>query len=173
MQELIIIAGPNGAGKTSFANAYMPAAAERLVFVNADEIARELSGTGSPSPERDFRAGRLMLKRLDALTSARTELLFETTLASLAYAQRIPKWQALGYTVILIYLRLPDANASISRVRRRVELGGHDIPDHVIRRRFNKSLEYLEKRYKSIVDEWYLFESIEGSFQPVAAWDEK
>jgi predicted ABC-type ATPase len=73
----------------------------------------------------------------------------------------------------LIYLRLPDVNASISRVRRRVELGGHDIPDHVIRRRFNKSLEYLEKRYKSIVDEWYLFESIEGSFQPVAAWDEK
>jgi hypothetical protein len=37
-----------------------------------------------------------MLKRLDALTSARTELLFETTLASLTYAQRIPKWQALG-----------------------------------------------------------------------------
>ena len=172
MQELIIIAGPNGAGKTSFANAYMPAAAERLVFVNADEIARELSGTGSPSPERDFRAGRLMLKRLDALTSARTELLFETTLASLAYAQRIPKWQALGYTVILIYLRLPDANASISRVRRRVELGGHDIPEYVIRRRFSKSLEYLEMRYKPIVDEWYIFESIEGSFQRAAAWDE-
>jgi predicted ABC-type ATPase len=44
MQELIIIAGPNGAGKTSFANEYLPTAAEGLLFINADEIAREIAG---------------------------------------------------------------------------------------------------------------------------------
>jgi len=42
MQEIIIIAGPNGAGKTSFANEYLPAAREGLVYINADEIAHEL-----------------------------------------------------------------------------------------------------------------------------------
>jgi|APFre7841882630_1041343.scaffolds.fasta_scaffold408937_1 predicted ABC-type ATPase len=43
MQEINIIAGPNGAGKTSFANQYLSAAEENLVFVNADEIAREIA----------------------------------------------------------------------------------------------------------------------------------
>jgi predicted ABC-type ATPase len=61
MQELIIIAGPNGAGKTSFANEYLPASAEGLVFVNADEIARELNDACLPQSVRDLRAGRLML----------------------------------------------------------------------------------------------------------------
>lgn len=37
-----IIAGPNGAGKTTFANAYLPFERERFVYINADEIAREM-----------------------------------------------------------------------------------------------------------------------------------
>ena len=172
LRKIIIIAGPNGAGKTSFANAYLPVEENGIVFVNADEIARKLPGATLSDSQREFRAGRLMLERIEALTQAGSELLFETTLASLSYAQRIPKWQALGYTVALIYLRLPDAHASVQRVKRRVELGGHDIPERVIQRRFSKSLEYLEIRYKPIVDEWYIYDSIEGRFELTATWDE-
>ena len=60
--EIIIIAGPNGAGKTSFANAYIPFARENLLFVNADEIARELSVP--PGRQRDLKAGRDATARL-------------------------------------------------------------------------------------------------------------
>jgi len=60
--------------------------------------------------------------------------------------------------------------ASIERVRRRVEAGGHDIPEDVIRRRFVKSLNYLDSRYKPIVDEWYVWDSLEGSFTLAEAW---
>jgi predicted ABC-type ATPase len=173
MQELIIIAGPNGSGKTSFANAYLPAEANRLVFVNADEIARELASANLSASQLDLRAGRLMLERIQSLTLARTELLFETTLASLAYARQIPKWQVLGYTVALIYLlRLPDVESALSRVRRRVAAGGHDIPPDVVARRFGRSLEYLEKYYKPVVDEWYVYNSLEGSFELAEAWNE-
>ncbi len=42
--------------------------------------------------------------------------------------------------------------------------GGHDIPENVIRRRFAKSLNYLETRYKPIVDEWCIWDSLEGQF---------
>lgn len=157
MQELIIIAGPNGAGKTSFANAYLPAAAEGLVFVNADEIAREIVYLNLPSGTLDFRAGRLMLQRIDAAVDGRQELMLETTLASLTYARKIPKWQQAGYSVALIYLRLANVDQSIERVRRRVEAGGHDIPERTIRTRFGKSLDYLERIYKPIVDEWYIW----------------
>jgi predicted ABC-type ATPase len=173
MQELIITAGPNGSGKTSFANAYLPAASNQLVFVNADEIAHELGNANLSGAQRDLRAGRLMLERIEALTLAGTELLFETTLASLSYARQIPKWQALGYTVALIYLRLPDVASSLNRVKRRVAAGGHDIPADVVARRFGRSVEYLEKHYKPIVDEWYVFNSLEGHFELAESWNEQ
>ena len=145
MQEIIIISGPNGAGKTSFANQYLPAAEEKLVFLNADEIARELASPTLSKVTLDLRAGREMLVRMDALAAARIEFMFETTLASLTYAQKIPIWQERGYSVALIYLRLPNVEASIARVDKRVAAGGHSIPETVIRKRFAKSLEYFEK----------------------------
>lgn len=172
MQEIIIIAGPNGAGKTSFANEYLPAAQEGLVFVNADEIAREIAHLNLPKAQLDIKAGRLMLERINALVDSRTELMFETTLAGLSYAQKIPVWRRLGYSVSLIYLRLPDVEASIERVRRRVAAGGHDVPEDIIRKRFWKSLEYLSRRYKPIVNEWYVWDSVEGDFQLAEAWDD-
>jgi predicted ABC-type ATPase len=114
MQEIIIIAGPNGAGKTSFANEYLPAAREGLVYVNADEIAREIADPALTKAQLDLRAGREMLSRITALVGAGTEFMFETTLASLSYAPKIPAWQARGYTVALIYLRLPNSKCRSS-----------------------------------------------------------
>lgn len=60
---------------------------------------------------------------------------------------------------------------SILRVERRVARGGHDIPEAAIRRRFQKSLDNLEYLYKPLVDEWYVWKSLEGEFAPVDAWD--
>jgi predicted ABC-type ATPase len=172
MQEIIIIAGPNGAGKTSFANEYLPAEKEGLVYLNADEIARDIADPGLPKAHLDLRAGREMLSRIDFLVQAGTEFMFETTLASLSYVRKIPTWQRAGFTVALIYPRLPNVDMSIERVRRRVAAGGHDIPEQVIRQRFAKSVLYLESHYKPIVDEWYIWDSLEGDFQLAEAWDD-
>jgi len=56
-------------------------------------------------------------------------------------------------------------------VRKRVEAGGHDIPNETIRRRFGKSLSYFETIYRPIVDEWYIWESREGVFIMMNSWD--
>jgi predicted ABC-type ATPase len=172
MQEIIIVAGPNGAGKTSFANQYLPAADEDLVFVNADEIAREIADPTLSKVAVDLRAAREMLRRIAALAEARLEFMFETTLASLIYAQKIGSWQKVGYSVALIYLRLPNVEVSINRVRRRVADGGHSVPEAVIRQRFSRSLHYFENLYKPLVDEWYVWNSREGDFQLAEAWDD-
>ena len=172
MQEVIILAGPNGAGKTTFANEYLPAADEGLVFVNADEIAREVSAIDLPTAQADIQAARRMLEQIDGLAAARVEFMFETTLAGLTYARRIPIWRSLGYSVALIYLRLPSVERSIDRVRRRVEAGGHDIPETIIRRRYARSLVCFEQIYKPLVDEWYVWESLEGDFKVAETWDE-
>ena len=172
MQEIIIIAGPNGAGKTSFANEYLSSFRERFVFLNADEIAQEIGGPPAPHPQLNIRAGREMLTRITDFIEARSNLLFETTLATLSYAKKIASWQQVGCSVALVYLRLPNVEMSIQRVCRRVAAGGHDIPEDIIRRRFPKSLEYYERVYKPLVKEWYTWDSLEGSFQPVEKWDD-
>jgi predicted ABC-type ATPase len=112
-----------------------------------------------------------MLERTDDLANAGAGFMFETTLATLIYTQKIPRWRTLGYSVSLIYLRLPSVEASIVRVLRRVEAGGHNIPEETIRRRFDKSVRYFENAYKTIVDEWYVWDSIEGTFSLAESWD--
>lgn len=164
MPETVIVAGPNGAGKTNFARQYLELRRQSLVFVNADEIARELPGAGRSQTQRDLQAARLMLRRMDELAEARADFMIETTLAVLAYVDKIKHWRRIGYRVALIYIRLPSVEHAIERVRRRVAAGGHGIPEAAIRRRFDMSLEYLETRYKPIVDAWYVLDSLEGSF---------
>jgi predicted ABC-type ATPase len=60
--------------------------------------------------------------------------------------------------------------ASIARVAKRVAQGGHGIPEAIIRTRFRKSADYLETHYKPRVDEWYIWNSLEGEFLLTEAW---
>ena len=173
MPEIVIIAGPNGAGKTTFASEYLSAERRPLEFVNADEMARELLRQGLPLAQPDRRAARMMLERIEKFVESGADFTFETTLATRTYTRKIPLWQRRGYTVSLIYLRLPSVEASIARVRRRVEAGGHGIPEATIRRRFSKSISYLEKDYKPLVDEWYVWDSLEGAFALAESWDDR
>jgi predicted ABC-type ATPase len=170
--EVVIIAGPNGAGKTTFASEYLSDVKKRLEFVNADEIARDIVHRGLPQRQSDTRAARIMLERIDELADTGVDFMFETTLATRIYTRKIPLWQRRGYTVALIYLRLPSVEASVARVRRRVQAGGHGIPEVTIRRRFGKSISYLGKDYKPLVDEWYIWDSLEGAFVLRESWDQ-
>lgn len=43
--------------------------------------------------------------------------------------RKIPLWRQHGYSVTLIYLRLPSVSDSLARVRKRVAAGGHGIPE--------------------------------------------
>jgi predicted ABC-type ATPase len=171
--DLIIIAGPNGAGKTTFAKEYLSAGEVRFEFVNADEISRTLALEPGAKGRSDIRAGRVMLARIDELVSARADFVIETTLATLTYARKIPVWRELGYNVSLFYLRLNSIADSLDRVRRRVEVGGHNIPPETIERRFGKSIDYFETIYKSIVNVWHEWESREGQFERVNSSEPK
>lgn len=152
----VLLAGPNGAGKTTFINGFLRERAEVFQFVNPDEVARSLRGSGGA---RDLAAGRLVLERLDALVSEGANFVLETTLATRSHAVRIREWKAAGYRFELVYLRLPSAEHSVARVARRVSEGGHGIPEESLRRRFDLSLGYLETAYKPLADEWKVYAS--------------
>jgi predicted ABC-type ATPase len=155
--KIIIIAGPNGAGKTTFALSFLPAEAGLPRFINADLIA---AGLAPFAPETAaLRAGRIMLEEI-ALCARRGEsFAFETTLSGLTYLRRILEWRARSYRVSLFFLSLPNAETAIERVALRVEQGGHDIPEAVIRRRFLSGLENFERHYKMAVNDWILYDN--------------
>jgi len=159
-KRIFIIAGPNGAGKTTFATEYLPKEADCPVFVNADLIA---SGLSPFQPElAAIRSGRIMLEQIRAYVERGENFAFETTLSGLGYAEMIPRWQAMGYQVKLFFLRLPFPELAIARVQHRVQEGGHDVPEEVIRRRFDKGWYNFEQRYRGLVDEWALYDNSRG-----------
>ena len=172
MPDIIIVAGPNGAGKTSFANEYFRLQFGPFTFINADEIEKLLPSTISGAA-RPTSAGRAMLLEIDRVVTVGGNLAIETTLATRQYVRRISDWRSRGYSIGLVYLRLPTVEHSIDRVRRRVASGGHAIPEETIRRRFDKSWQYFNALYRPLVDEWYVWESREGEFVPLEAWDEQ
>lgn len=155
--KIVMIAGPNGAGKTTFAKFLLPQLDGIFVYLNADELATQLKLS-------TIGAGREMLRLIDHHVEQRDDIMLETTLAGNNYLRRIPQWQRQGYSVALFYLRLANIDASINRVSRRVSAGGHDIPQAIIRKRFQRSLDAL-RSVKNLVDDWYVFDSFEGQFQ--------
>lgn len=155
--RILIFAGPNGAGKTTFATELLPHEAGCPTFVNADSIAAGLSPLEQSSVS--FRAGRLLLETINEHVAAGRSFAFETTLSGLAYSRSIPKWRERGYFVEILYLRLPDPDVAIDRVRQRVSVGGHDVPEATIRRRFHAGLGNFEKIYCELVDQWKIYDN--------------
>ncbi|HEX8426539.1 zeta toxin family protein [Hymenobacter sp.] len=152
MKNLYLLAGCNGAGKTTAAYTLLPELLNCWEFVNADEIARGLSPF---QPETvSVQAGRLMLARLQELLTAGETFALETTLATRHYLAFIRKAQAKGYTVHLFFFWLSTPEAAVQRVRIRVQEGGHNIPEDVIRRRYEMGLRYFFTRYRFVVDSW-------------------
>ena len=154
--RVIIIAGPNGAGKTTFAREFLPSEAVCPVFVNADLIAAGLAPFNPESAA--IQAGKVMIAELRRHARDRISFSFETTLSGRGYLRSIENWQRLGYVVKLLFLKLNSVNEAIARVAARVEQGGHNIPEHVIRRRYDKGLNNFFDYYVHVVDAWALYD---------------
>lgn len=153
----IIIAGPNGAGKTTFAREFLPSEGQCPTFINADLIA---AGLAPFRPETAaIEASRLMLEHVRQMVARRENFAVETTLAGRAYLRMIREWQGVGYRVEMMFLELPSVEIAIQRVRHRVTQGGLDIPEEVIRRRFNRGLINFRGRYRDLVDAWQRFDA--------------
>jgi predicted ABC-type ATPase len=168
-KKIIILAGPNGAGKTTFAKSFLPNEAACTTFINADLIA---AGIAPFAPESAaIAAGRLMLDMVQKQVASGNSFALETTLSGKGYARMIPRWRAKGYVVELFFLSLPSADYAVERVAKRVEQGGHSIPEDVIRRRFKAGLNNFHTVYKPLVDAWSLMDSSQEPIK-VINWSE-
>lgn len=155
--HLIIISGPNGAGKSTTAPALLQGTLGVTEFVNADVIAQGLSAF---NPERAaFHAGRIMLERLQQLAAEQDNFAFETTLASRTFAHWIKELKSTGYAFHLYFLWLPSPEFAIARVAERVKMGGHNVPEDTIRRRYHAGLKNFFNLYTPLADSWSFYDN--------------
>lgn len=154
--RIVVFAGPNGAGKSTHADAIL-AGLGIEVFVNADFIARGLSGRSSDAVA--FEAGRIMLRRLRQLAQDRQEFAFESTLSSRSFAPFLQRQIDAGYRVSVYYFSLASAALALQRVRLRVQQGGHDVAADVVRRRFGRSLGNFMTLYAPMATQWAIFDN--------------
>lgn len=157
---LYIIAGCNGAGKTTASFSLLPSILNCDIFINADEIAREIAP--GEVEKVAFEAGRQMIEQINARIRERETFAFETTLSARSYRETILFAQALGYHVALLFFWLESVEMAIDRVARRVKEGGHNIDTEVIRRRYNRGIKNLFEIYIPLVSETMIYNNSFG-----------
>ena len=137
-----------------------------MEFVNADDIAKGLS---SFNPETvAMAAGRNLLERIEHLADSRRSFALETTLSRQGYPRHITRLRNLGYRTSLLFLWLPNADLAVARVAQRVSLGGHNIPEDVIRRRYTSGLKNFPGPFRQAVDFWKIYNAAAPSATLIA-----
>ena len=135
---IIALAGSNGAGKSTFYDSYL--ADGGLRFINADELSASLGML-------PYDAAELAASIRRELVSQRESFIFETVLSDPVgeKGDQLASYEALGYTVVLIFIRIESPDESIKRVAMRACQGGHDVPDAKLRARFARTQANLQR----------------------------
>lgn len=151
-----LIAGPNGVGKTTYAFKNIPAVSGSLNFVNLDEIARGLSPLKPELAERD--AARIALAKARDFIKSGEVFSMETTMSGHVHLALMQEARANGLSPCLLYFSVRDPEICMQRIARRVAEGGHDVPEDVVRRRFERSHSNLGT-YTTAADLWRVYEA--------------
>lgn len=79
------------------------------------------------------------------LLAQKRSFTFETVMSHPGKVDLLAKAQEEGYRTYLYYVATDDPTINISRVRNRVRLGGHAVPEERIVQRYHRSLNLLWK----------------------------
>ncbi len=135
-----MFAGPNGSGKSSLKRKLEELGGDFGLWLNADEIARDLPGDEAI---RVREAQRQVQEAREAALASRRDYSFETVMSHPSHIDHLRRARAAGYTVTLIYVALDNPLINLDQVRNRVADGGHDVPPDKIVSRYRDSLAQL------------------------------
>jgi predicted ABC-type ATPase len=133
--SLILLAGPNGAGKSTL---YQTRVAPSFAgpFVNADIIQRD--ELKDPSMDASYEAARIAEDRRRAMLDARQSFAAETVFSHPSKLEMIEGARARGYLVVVMHVGVDSPDLSVARVKNRTKEGGHDVPEHKVRARYER-----------------------------------
>lgn len=143
--KYIIVAGINGAGKSTLYQIQPELFADTL-RINADEILKNMGGNWHKTSD-NLKAMREEIKLVHDSLKIKKSIHIETTLAGSGQSQLnwIDEVHQNNFEVTLLYVTLDSSSKAIERVAKRVALGGHGIPDDIVRKRYIQSHNNLPK----------------------------
>ena len=132
--SILVIAGPNGSGKSTVTKG-LPVIG---LYVNADEIKKAAKCSDLEAAQEAE-----MIRR--ALLETRQDFTFETVLSTERNLLLLEEAKKAGYQICAVFVLTKDSAINVHRVRNRVKMGGHDVPEDKIISRHEKSLQNLSK----------------------------
>lgn len=87
---------------------------------------------------------------------------FETVMSHPTKVEFLSGAKLEGYKTYLYFICTEDPLINIKRVKNRKEMGGHDVPDHLIESRYFRSLEQLHPAFM-IADRAFVIDSSNSS----------
>lgn len=140
-KKYVFIAGVNGTGKSTLYS--MIPDFKKMVRINVDEIARELGDWRDTTISLE--AGKMAIKLREECLNNGENINQETTLGGHDAIRTAKRADQLGYEVIMYYVGVDSIEICKQRIRNRVVMGGHGIPEEDIERRYSTSFENLKK----------------------------
>lgn len=144
MKKYILFAGVNGAGKSTLYQVLE--SIKDMPRVNTDEIVRSI-GTWTNTQDV-YTAGKMAVNLIQTYFSEGVSFNQETTLCGGSILRNIDKAKSLGYTIEMHYVGVNSADIAKQRIRHRMKVGGHGIPDEDVERRFVETFMNLKKVLK-------------------------
>jgi predicted ABC-type ATPase len=92
------------------------------------------------------------------LLAQRSDFTFETVMSSPDKVALLKEAQGLGYRTYLYFVATDDPIINVSRVKSRVNLGGHAVPEEKIVERYHRSVGLLREAVRH-TDRAYIFDN--------------
>ena len=141
----LCLAGPNGSGKSTFTKRIRQLhPLDR--WIDPDVVAASIGDEATA-----FAAARN--QRVEFAQDL-LDFGFETVFSHISNADFLDALKTLGYAVHIYFVCTDDPAINVGRVKNRVRLGGHDVPENKIVERYGRALEnllYSVKKFDRIV----------------------
>jgi predicted ABC-type ATPase len=136
-----MIAGPNGSGKSTLTDQLLARGVDLGRYINADLIDASLEGP--PGEERSRRAQALADGARRECLDEGISFAFETVMSHPSKIEVLREARRRGYAVVIFFVALESPKLNVERVRQRVALGGHPVPEDRIVARYERCLALL------------------------------
>jgi predicted ABC-type ATPase len=158
------VAGPNGSGKSSAYQGLDPEAFARSVWIiNPDLLTVRLRDVeGLELAAANLQAVKRIETWLEVSIRAHQTVGVETVLSTDKYRRLVLAAKALRFQVRLTYVVLDSPERNIERVRLRVKMGGHAVPEDKIVERYARSLAQMPW-FLDHADEAWLYDNSDTS----------
>ena len=134
-KEFAVVAGPNGAGKSTLSKYYL-----KTNCFDGDLMALNLRKEHPDWPEHWISgtvAGNLEKQKNNAISNNQN-FAFETNFSNDLIINLIKEFKSADYKISLLYFGIDQLDESLLRVQSRINLGGHNVADDVVRYNFSE-----------------------------------